>query len=190
MSDQDTMDISADVGRYLPFLRRYARALTGNQTSGDAYAVATLESIVADPALMARGQSPKVALFAVFHPIRASSGALVVEAEGRLQGAAQAHLAGRTPNARAALLLHGIEGFSDGEVAAIMGISAADAAALIDTALREREASVAGVVLVREEMRSSAWTSRRLSRGWATGSLAWPTPARAQWKWPGRNGLT
>lgn len=151
MSDQDTMDISADVGRYLPFLRRYARALTGNQTSGDAYAVATLESIVADPALMARGQSPKVALFAVFHPIWASSGAPVAEAEGRLQGAAQAHMAGLTPNSREALLLHSIEGFSDGEVAAIMGISAADAAALIDTAMREMEASVAGAVLVIED---------------------------------------
>jgi hypothetical protein len=29
----------------LPYLRRYARALTGSQTSGDAYVAATLEAL-------------------------------------------------------------------------------------------------------------------------------------------------
>ena len=36
----------------LPFLRRYARALTGGQTSGDAYVTATLEAVVADPSVL------------------------------------------------------------------------------------------------------------------------------------------
>jgi DNA-directed RNA polymerase specialized sigma24 family protein len=35
---------SSAVAQYLPFLRRYARALTGNQASGDAYVAATLEA--------------------------------------------------------------------------------------------------------------------------------------------------
>ena len=36
----------------LPYLRRYARALTGSQTSGDAYVTATLEAVIADPPVL------------------------------------------------------------------------------------------------------------------------------------------
>jgi CheY-like chemotaxis protein/DNA-directed RNA polymerase specialized sigma24 family protein len=151
MTAQDTIDLSAAVARHLPFLRRYARALTGNQASGDAYAVATLESVVADPALLAHDLGAKVALFGVFHSIWSSSGAPVAEAEERLSGAAQAHLADLTPNSREALLLHSIEGFSAEQVGAIMGLPASEAKALIDTALREMEASVTGTVLVIED---------------------------------------
>ncbi|HEV7873860.1 MAG TPA: response regulator, partial [Enterovirga sp.] len=32
------------VVQYLPYLRRYARALTGSQLAGDAYVAATLET--------------------------------------------------------------------------------------------------------------------------------------------------
>jgi hypothetical protein len=34
------------VAQHLPYLRRYAPALTGSQTSGDAYVAATLEALV------------------------------------------------------------------------------------------------------------------------------------------------
>ena len=37
------------VASELPYLRRFARALAGNQKSGDAYVAATLEALVADP---------------------------------------------------------------------------------------------------------------------------------------------
>ncbi len=151
MTAQDTLDLSSELARHLPFLRRYARALTGTQASGDAYAVATLESIVADPGVLSAHADPKVALFQVFHTIWSSSGSPVDEAEGRLSGAAQAHLAALTPNSREALLLHSIEGFSHDQVAAVMDMTAAEAAALVDTALREMEASVAGSVLVIED---------------------------------------
>ena len=36
------------VSEHLPFMRRYARALTGRQSSGDAYVAAALEAILAD----------------------------------------------------------------------------------------------------------------------------------------------
>ena len=36
------------VAQHVPYLRRYARALTGSQTSGDAYVPATLEALVKD----------------------------------------------------------------------------------------------------------------------------------------------
>jgi DNA-directed RNA polymerase specialized sigma24 family protein len=34
------------VVQHLPYLGRYARALTGNQVSGDAYVAATLEALI------------------------------------------------------------------------------------------------------------------------------------------------
>jgi DNA-directed RNA polymerase specialized sigma24 family protein len=42
---EDFVPNSSAVAQYLPFLRRYARALTGNQASGDAYVAATLEAV-------------------------------------------------------------------------------------------------------------------------------------------------
>ena len=42
------MSIGAEVASHLPFLRRYARALTGSQSTGDAFVRATLEAALAD----------------------------------------------------------------------------------------------------------------------------------------------
>jgi CheY-like chemotaxis protein/DNA-directed RNA polymerase specialized sigma24 family protein len=151
MPEQDTVDLSAMVARHLPYLRRYARALTGNQSSGDRYAVAVLESVVADPGLLRRQDDPKVALFSVLHSIWSSSGSPVAEADTGIAAAAQAHLAGLTQNSREALLLNTIEGFSLNDVAAIMGISTEEAGLLVNTALAEMEATVAGAVLVIED---------------------------------------
>ena len=45
-------ELAKSIGRELPFLRRYARALTGSQSAGDNYAAATLEAILSDRNLM------------------------------------------------------------------------------------------------------------------------------------------
>ncbi len=151
MTLQDAVDLSATVGRHLPYLRRYARALTGNQTSGDQYAVAVLETVVADSDMLMSHRDPKVGLFAVFHSIWASSGAPVAEADDLVGGAAQSHLAKLTHNSREALLLNTIEGFTHSEVGSIMNVEEAEARHLIDVAIREMEASVTGSVLVIED---------------------------------------
>jgi len=39
------MSMIAQFKPHLPFLRRYARALTGTQQSGDAYILASLEAL-------------------------------------------------------------------------------------------------------------------------------------------------
>ncbi|WP_318248213.1 response regulator [Xinfangfangia pollutisoli] len=139
------------VASQLPYLRRYARALTGSQGSGDRYAVATLEAVLADPSAIAGASDPRVALFRVFHSVWGSSGAPVAEAEDRLAARAQAHLATLTPNSREALLLHSIEGFSLAQIGEIIDTDEAEAGELVNHALREMEASVAGRVLVIED---------------------------------------
>src|SRR5712671_4754288 len=60
---------SAAIAQYLPFLRRYARALTGNQASGDAYVAATLEALIADRAVIEDPRGPRVALYRLFTKI-------------------------------------------------------------------------------------------------------------------------
>ena len=45
------VDTAGRIAAELPYLRRYARALTGNQVTGDRYAAATLEAILTDPAV-------------------------------------------------------------------------------------------------------------------------------------------
>ncbi len=42
------MSVSERVAPHLPYLRRFARAVTGSQSSGDAYVVSTLEALLAD----------------------------------------------------------------------------------------------------------------------------------------------
>jgi DNA-directed RNA polymerase specialized sigma24 family protein len=46
------MPVSESLSAELPFLRRYARALTGSQHSGDAYVRTTLDAALADRELL------------------------------------------------------------------------------------------------------------------------------------------
>jgi hypothetical protein len=63
------MPKSQIVAQHVPYLRRYARALTGNQTSGDSYVAATLEALVKAPDLLNAAAHPRVALFRVLSTI-------------------------------------------------------------------------------------------------------------------------
>src|SRR5882757_5322049 len=60
------MSQSASIAANLPYLRRFARALTGSQASGDAYAIATLEAIAEDKGLSGRSMETRSALYKVF----------------------------------------------------------------------------------------------------------------------------
>ena len=57
------MSLAQEVARYLPFLRRYARALTGNQKSGDSYVALLLETIIADPSSLKSDGNLRIALY-------------------------------------------------------------------------------------------------------------------------------
>lgn len=135
----------------LPYLRRYARALTGSQTTGDNFAAATLEAMLADERAFARELAPKIALFRAFHLVWSTAGAPLGEPDTRLSGRAQDHMANLTPNTREALLLHAIEGFGFEEIGQIMDTDAAEAEELVAIAKREMANSIAGRVLIIED---------------------------------------
>ncbi|WP_149789362.1 response regulator [Lutimaribacter pacificus] len=139
------------VGSNLPYLRRYARALTGSQASGDAYAAATLEAILADDTTFDGDLAPRVALFKVFHSLWHSSGAPSDGEETGLRARANQHLSKLTANSREALLMSAIEEFTPDEIGAIIGVSPEEADALVAAAFTEMENAIAGRVLIIED---------------------------------------
>jgi len=151
MTANAAASLSATIGTNLPYLRRYARALTGSQTSGDRFAAATLEALLEDVTPMLADPEPKVALFRAFHLVWSSAGAPLGEPDTPLSARAQAHMANLTPHSREALLLGSIEGFSAGQTARIMGVSVEEVAALTEAAVREMQTSVTGAVMVIED---------------------------------------
>ncbi|MBZ8118303.1 response regulator [Roseovarius sp. LXJ103] len=145
-------DLSTQIGENLPYLRRYARALTGSQERGDRYAAATLETILADRSVMMAGLGVKPALFRVLHSVwKSGKTDVIFDSDDALFGAAQKHMAKLTENTREALLLHTIEGFPFGQVAAIMDIDQSEAEHLVQTAQREMADSISGRVLIIED---------------------------------------
>lgn len=152
MSDSSPkISLVEQIGQQLPYLRRYARALTGSQSSGDAYAAATLEALLEDRDAFDGQHGVRVGLFRVFHLIWNSSGAPVADDESGIAKRAQAHLSKLTPNTREALLLSTIEGFPTEEVARIMDIEDDEAARLINIARSEMEQSISGKVMIIED---------------------------------------
>jgi CheY-like chemotaxis protein/DNA-directed RNA polymerase specialized sigma24 family protein len=151
MNSSKEANLSAEIGRNLPYLRRYARALTGNQASGDRFAAATLEALLEDLSAMHAASEPKVALFRAFHQVWSSAGSPLGQPDTPLSARAQGHMIKLTPNSREALLLNVIEGFTSEQIAVIMQIDADQVANFINIAVQEMEASVAGSVLVIED---------------------------------------
>lgn len=148
----DKNNIAASIAGFLPFLRRYARALTGSQASGDAYAVATLEAILSDRSVFDTNLSERVALFKTLHTLWQSTNITTPgEQPDGLEGAAQKHLSRLTADTREALLLNTIEGFKKSEIADIMSVTEGEVAELIAIAHREMSDSVAGRIMIIED---------------------------------------
>ncbi|TRW98793.1 response regulator [Paracoccus sp. M683] len=145
-------DLAQSIGRELPFLRRYARALTGTQSAGDNYAAATLEAILSDRSTAEGASDIRVGLFKTFHAIWQSSGQPVEQGEGSAREArAQAYLKSLTPNSREALLLRTIEEFRYDQIAEIMQVSREEAEELVQIALNEMSQTLRGRVMVIED---------------------------------------
>ena len=69
------MSVLAQLSHHLPYVRRYARALTGDQVTGDNYVRVALEALAADGLAQDTEMPPRVALYHMFHSIWLSSGA-------------------------------------------------------------------------------------------------------------------
>lgn len=149
------MSLAKALAPQLPFLRRYARALTGSQRSGDAFVAATLETIVASPRILAMQENVRVGLYRVFQRIWATAQvgeqAEILPEASWSELKAQERLKALTPPSRQALLLMTLEGFTREEAAAILDKSAEQVAKLLDDALAEIERQTHARVLIIED---------------------------------------
>ncbi len=149
-----SMSIAKEIAPHLPYLRRFARALTGTQNSGDAYVVAMLEALVLDPASFPRELNPRIGLYRTFLKLWSSVGLNTADTAAPVAlntSPVERNLEALTPRPRQAFLLRTVEGFSIEEVAAIMDVAPADAAELVQTAGQEIAEQVATDVLIIED---------------------------------------
>lgn len=149
------MSVANEVAAHLPYLRRFARAVTGSQKSGDAYVASALEAIVADPGIFPEDLPPRVALYHTFLKILNSVSLNHVD-RGKAAGtaaleAADRHLDVLTPRARQAFLLVAVEDFTPGDAAAVMDVSPTELQGLIDQAGREIAQEMATSVVIIED---------------------------------------
>ena len=121
------MSVSHDIVRLLPYLRRYARALTGSQSTGDEYVRLCLEAILAEPARIKNAADLRVELFAVFHDAWDIVDSAIPEAEGGTDATGiNRQLAALPSIERQVLLLIALERFSTAETARILDLDEAD----------------------------------------------------------------
>lgn len=135
----------------LPFLRRYARAATGSQSSGDALVRATLEAALGDPAMLATISASRTGLFRCFSAMWNAA----VPPDGALPDAralpSDSQL-GRMPSyRRQALLLNQLEEFSLIETAEILDITATEAGTYVAAAQDDISHEPAARVLIIED---------------------------------------
>ncbi|MCL4149565.1 UNVERIFIED_CONTAM: hypothetical protein GTU68_062581 [Idotea baltica] len=152
--NSDSQDIHGAIAPHLPYLRRFARALTGTQESGDTYTVATLEAVIADRSVFDMTLPARVALFSAFHAVWESAGsarAVDPSGESAIEVATQKRLAQLAPASREAFLLGALEDFAIGEVATIMGLSTSEVEMLQSTALADIEKQTSARILIIED---------------------------------------
>lgn len=145
------MSRSQIVAEHLPLLRRYARALTGSQTSGDAYVAAMLEALLQDPGLLDEKHGPRAGLFRLFTQIWNSVSVNDNSDTPFTQVPSERRLSNITPLPRQAFLLLSLEGFPEEDVGFVLGKDAAEIRQLADTAGREMAAEIATDVLIIED---------------------------------------
>ena len=146
------MSIAKEIAPHLPYLRRFARALSGTQASGDAYVVAMLEALVEDPPSFPRDVPPRIGLYRTFLKLWSSVGLNTqTGATDPDRNPVERNLDALTPRPRQAFLLRTVEGFTIEEVAAIMSVSAQEASNLVQVAGQEIAEQVATDVLIIED---------------------------------------
>jgi len=149
------MTLGEEIRGHLPFLRRYARALTGSQQHGDNFVHTALEAIVAAPDEFHSGDGTRIDLYRNFHRIWESAwideGEDSNEDEHPLVREAHRRLARITPLGRQILLLTALEGFSVEEAGLITGTDTATVEVLLADAVGELDRESRTSVLIIED---------------------------------------
>jgi len=148
------MSLGDQIAKNLPYLRRYARALTGSQATGDAFVRATLEAALADEDLKASLEGGRVPLYRAFNKVWGSAYMEAPDSGSDFSAheeAASGRLKAITPMNRQALLLTTLEDFSTDQAAEIMEVSEEDIEKLVQEAVEEIDRETSTEVLIIED---------------------------------------
>ncbi len=146
------MSMSRTLAPHLPYLRRYARALTGSQESGDAYVRAALTALLAGEQALGDDVPSRVGLYRLFHRIWSSAGGGLEGAGGvREDDGPESRLLSLSAEHRAALLLTAVESFNLDEAGIILDESPDSVEEAIIEAQRSIESDLASQVLIIED---------------------------------------
>ncbi len=150
------MSLGQQVAEHLPFLRRYARALTGSQSTGDRFVRATLEAALADEELKSSLNGGRIPLYRAFNAVWSSAFIDIAKEDAVVEGGehelgAQNRLGAITPMNRQALLLTTLEEFSAAQAAQVMDLEPSEVEALAAEAVREIDKQQATSVLIIED---------------------------------------
>ena len=147
-------DLAKEIGRHLPYLRRYARAITGEQATGDRAVKAALERLLAErgPEL---DENPRLALYRALHDVLRGGRAAAAGGGGEPLLADSGILAYRiehlAPPRRQILVLTALEGFPAEEAARIMRLEPREAQSLLEAAKAELRSQRATRILIIED---------------------------------------
>lgn len=136
---------------HLPYLRRFARALTGSQQDGDTYVRTALVALVADGDALDQSLSPKIGLFQMFLGIWNSSGGVLEDNNNSADTVAAERVQKLSPRSRQAFLLNAIESMTADQIAIVMGTDDETAQNLIDEAEADIEKELRTNVLIIED---------------------------------------
>lgn len=147
------MPLSQRIAPHLPYLRRFARAVTGSQTSGDAHVAATLEALVADPSIFPQASSDRVGLFKLFAALFATADVRVPDAapDNAWEERAAANLTSIATQARQAFVLVAVEEFRPPQVAEILGMEEDEVQKLLTEASAEISRQIATRIMIIED---------------------------------------
>jgi CheY-like chemotaxis protein len=147
------MSLTARVAVHLPYLRRYARAVTGSQTSGDAYVAAVLEALIADISIFPDTGDDRVALYKLFVTMYDSTKVELPQITSPFawEKRAAANLSAVPTRARHAFLLITVEGFTTAEASNVLSVSDAEFNALFNEASTEISRQVATDIMIIED---------------------------------------
>lgn len=148
------MSVSNAISAHVPYLRRFSRALTGTQAAGDAYVLATLETLVAEPGTLEDTSDLRVDLYRLFLKVWESSpinGYVDQAPFSDDEKGAQRNLEAIPLEPRVAFLLSALENFNVEEVARVLECSGEAASTLIDRAGKEISKQIRTDVLIIED---------------------------------------
>lgn len=148
------MSIAEAIGPHLPYLRRYARSLTGSQASGDNYVAAVLEALIADQSAFDTSLPARVAVYRVFTKVWNSLAVNQIsdgDAGEPDKSGPERRLEAITPAPRQAFLLVSVEGFTTAEAAQILDVPPAHITELLQLAGAEIAQQLSADVLIIED---------------------------------------